>query len=79
MTNFLAGRVVFRLKKKEGKESPSTKLPALDTAALMAALPRFAADSGKNDPPKEAMGVRTAETMTTSVLLNVAMARRPLC
>ncbi len=40
--------------------------PAFSTAALMAAAPSSVAGTVERLPPKEPMGVRTAETMTTS-------------
>ena len=44
-------------------------IPAFSTAPLMAVAPSWVADTSARLPPKLPMGVRTADTMTTSLAM----------
>ena len=44
-------------------------IPAFSIAPFIAAAPNFVADTDDKDPPKLPIGVRTADTITTSLII----------
>ena len=56
----------------------SFKLPALSTASLITAAPSLVAGTDANEPRNEPIGVLTALTMKTSLLVDVEAWRRPV-
>jgi hypothetical protein len=44
-------------------------IPALSIAPFIAAAPNFVADTDDKHPPKLPIGVRTADTITTSLII----------